>query len=214
MKNDQPKPKASSTRRQQDKEIVRGKILDAARELMVSVGYEGVSTRAIGRKIGYSPMAIYGHFADMDSLLRELCSLDFNAFRESMQRLAVVDDPVERIREMGMAYVRFGLENPGQYRLLFLAPVPPELSDHAYKSGDPNEDMYAFLRSTVAEAVAAGRFREGLEDVDAIAQVFWATTHGTVALHLSHGHEHKIPWCPVMERAQLAVETVLKGFLR
>ena len=58
MNDEQGRPKASKTRRQQDKELVRGKILDAARELMVSVGYEGVSTRGIARKIGYSPMAI------------------------------------------------------------------------------------------------------------------------------------------------------------
>ena len=51
-------------RREREKSETRDKILDAARELFVTEGYEGVSMRRVADKIEYSPTAIYVHFAD------------------------------------------------------------------------------------------------------------------------------------------------------
>src|SRR5215510_5139899 len=49
-------------RREREKSETRDKILDAARELFVTEGYEGVSMRKVAEKIEYSPTAIYVHF--------------------------------------------------------------------------------------------------------------------------------------------------------
>ena len=48
-------------------------ILDAARELFATEGYEAVTMRRIADRIEYSPTAIYFHFKDKESLVRELC---------------------------------------------------------------------------------------------------------------------------------------------
>ena len=54
-------------RREREKSETRDKILDAARELFVTEGYEGVSMRKVAQKIEYSPTAIYVHFPDKSS---------------------------------------------------------------------------------------------------------------------------------------------------
>ena len=64
-------------RRVREKEVVRGKILDAARELFVAEGYEAVTMRKIAQAIEYSPTAIYLHFRDKEAVINAICDTDF-----------------------------------------------------------------------------------------------------------------------------------------
>src|SRR4051794_27023394 len=107
----------ASGRRNQEREQVRGKILAAARELIVREGYEAVWRRKIAGGVESPAMALYRHFADKETLLRELCLEDFRTLRQAMDRIAADPDPIARLRRMGMAYVEFALEFPHQYRL-------------------------------------------------------------------------------------------------
>ena len=59
----------SKERRERERDAVRTKILDAARELFVAHGYGGVSMRAIADKIEYSPTVVYKHFEDKEALI-------------------------------------------------------------------------------------------------------------------------------------------------
>ena len=64
-------------RREREREEVRTKILDAARDLFTSEGYEKVTMRRIAEAIEYSPTAIYLHFEDKEDLVLALCRQDF-----------------------------------------------------------------------------------------------------------------------------------------
>ena len=55
-------------RQERDRETVRRSILEAARDLFVSEGYQNVSLRKIADRIEYSPAAIYGYFPSKDDL--------------------------------------------------------------------------------------------------------------------------------------------------
>ena len=79
-------------RRERERLQTRDKILDAARELFINEGYEGVSMRKVAQKIEYSPTAIYGHFADKEDLFLQLCHSDFQRLAQSFARLAQVKD--------------------------------------------------------------------------------------------------------------------------
>jgi AcrR family transcriptional regulator len=203
-------------RRQREREELREKILDAARELFVTQGVEAVTMRKIAEKIEYSATALYGHFADKESLLRALCDADFRSLRGSFGRIARIADPVERLRELGRAYVGFALEYPSHYRLLFMTrqerPLDPERSE--IERGNPDQDAYAFLLATVAEGLAAGRFRDEFDDADLVAQVVWSGVHGVVALELTKGDDRWLDWRPVAERSAVLLEVVLRGILK
>ncbi len=88
-------------RREREKSETRDKILDAARELFVTEGYEGVSMRRVADKIEYSPTAIYVYFADKNELFHELCRQDFARLQEVMQSAEMPADPIERLRQIG-----------------------------------------------------------------------------------------------------------------
>src|SRR6187455_2587939 len=100
-------------RREREKSELRGRIMDAARELILEQGVEAVSMRKIADRIEYSPTAIYQHFKDKEELLHAMCERDFDALGEDMRaQTAGVGDPIERIMMVGTGYVRFAMEFP------------------------------------------------------------------------------------------------------
>src|SRR5271157_2470714 len=203
-------------RRDREKLETREKILDAARELFVAEGYDGVSMRKIADKIEYSPTAIYVHFADKDELFREICHEDFRRLAQSLIGLAQVPDPVERLTKLGYAYIEFGHQHPNHYRTMFMTPHPPILKSEVALEGkgNPEEDAYEFLRATVAEGLRLGVFREDLTDVDLIAQTLWAGVHGVISLQIAKCEDPWVPWRTLKERTQMMLDTQLNGLLK
>lgn len=201
-------------RREREREEMRGAILDAARELFASDGYEAVTMRRIAEKIEYSPTAIYFHFRDKDALVRALCDHDFLQLAQQFITIAAIDDPIEKLKKTGLAYLRFGVEYPNHYRLMFMTPHPrltPEESD--LKHGNPEEDAYAFLKGIVAEAVAKGRFDES-SDVELLSQTVWAGVHGVVSLQIAKCNDSWVEWRPLEQRAAFMIDTLVDGLTK
>jgi len=203
-------------RRDRERVETRDKILEAARELFIDEGYEGVSMRQIADKIEYSPTAIYVHFKDKDELFLEICHQDFRLLAHSMASLAQIADPVERLRKIGSAYIEFGLNHPNHYRRMFMTPHPPMTKDveELMGKGNPEEDAYELLRATIGEALQAGAFREHLKDADLIAQTLWAGVHGVTSLQIAKCNEGWVPWCPVQQRGEAMINGLLDGLLK
>ena len=203
-------------RRAREKSETRDKILDAARELFTSEGYEAVSMRKLAEKIEYSPTAIYVHFADKEELFHELCQEDFGRLAEVFQSSAMPLDPVERLRFIGQTYVDFGARYPNHYKLMFMTAHPAEELNEEDREikGNPEVDAYAFLKLSVQQAIDAGRFREGLNDAELISQTLWAAVHGVISLNIAKSHDNWVDWRPLAERANLMLDTVLRGLTR
>jgi AcrR family transcriptional regulator len=198
-------------RREREKAELRTKILDAARELFIREGYEAVTMRKVADKIEYSPTAIYLHFADKDTLIRELCNHDFQAFAARFLEVAAIADPVERLRKTGEVYAAFGLQHPQQYRLMFMAPRP-FVEPTKEETEDPARNAYVFLRATVEQAIAEGRIRHEFRDPELLAQTIWAAVHGVVALEIAQGCEKGwVNWRPVQKRVQAMIDLTLSA---
>jgi AcrR family transcriptional regulator len=205
----------SRDRRQREREEVRAKILDAARELFVTQGVEAVTMRKVAERIDYTATALYTHFEDKQALLRALCDADFHALRGAFERIAKVADPIERLRKLGRAYVAYALEHPNHYKFMFMTLHPAlDPKQSGIERGNPEQDAYAFLRATVAQGLEAGRFRNEFQDADLLAQVIWSSVHGIVALHLIKGHDPWLAWRPVKKTAAVVIETMIRGLVR
>lgn len=191
-------------RREREREEVRLKILDGARELFATEGYDKVTMRRIADAIEYSPTTIYHHFEDKDDLVRALCE------REFAQLLAVLPaaapaDPVEWIRQLGRAYAAFGIAYPNHYRFMFMTP------HREHELSEPGQMAYDLLRSAVQKAIEAGRFVT--QDIDAAAQVLWASLHGVVALLTTYAPAQfpRVPAVP--DLVERVIENGVRGFL-
>jgi len=201
----------SAERRRRESAETRQRILDAARDLFVENGFEATSMRAIAQRIEYTPTAIYHHFANKETLLTELCSQDFRALAAAFQRIGRVEDPVERLRRIGAAYVEFGLDNPMHYQFMFMTVRPGPGPEEALM--DPSEDAYAFLVGTVEEAIAAGRFRPEYRHPHQVAQILWGALHGLISLRIAKTHDAWVDFHDIRDTAAAAREALLQGML-
>jgi AcrR family transcriptional regulator len=203
-------------RREREKSETRDKILDAARELFITEGYEGVSMRKVAEKIEYSPTAIYVHFADKEELFRELCHEDYAQLAQVFQSSMISTDPIERLKQIGAIYVDFGTRYPNHYKFMFMTPVPVHEPNEVDREimGNPEVDAYAFLKWAVQQAIDAGCFREEFADADLISQTLWASVHGVISLQIAKGSDFWVEWRPIKDRAEMMLDITLRGLVR
>jgi AcrR family transcriptional regulator len=203
-------------RREREKSETRDKILDAARELFVTEGYEGVSMRRVAEKIEYSPTAIYVYFADKNELFHELCRQDFARLQEVMQSAEMPADPVERLRQIGRSYIQFGMRFPNHYVFMFMTPHLPQEPDEEDREiiGNPEEDAYAMLKWAVQEAINARCFRDEVQDAELVSQTLWASVHGVISLNIAKGKDPWVEWRPLEDRSEMMLDITLRGLLR
>ena len=206
---------ASLARRERQKAETRQAILDAARELFVTDGVEATTMRAIAAKIGYTPTAIYHHFRDKDALLEELCIADFGALGQAMLKIGRIENPAERLMRMGAAYTDFALDNPSQYRFMFMTVHGhTNIEELAADRFTPDLDAYGFLLTTVQEGVAKGIFRPEMTDGPELAQMFWGAIHGVISLWFTHCDDPNIVLRNPRETVRTMCSTLLRGALR
>ncbi len=203
-------------RREREKSETRDLILDAARELFVTEGFEGVSMRKVADRIEYSPTAIYVHFADKEELFRELCHQDYARLAQVFQSSVMSSDPIERLKQIGAIYIDFGTRYPNHYKFMFMTPHPPHQPDDVDREmmGNPEMDAYAFLKWAVQQAMDANCFRKELTDAELISQTLWASVHGVISLQIAKGCDQWVDWRPIRDRAELMLDTTLRGLVR
>jgi AcrR family transcriptional regulator len=203
-------------RRTREREETRSRILDAAREMFVQDGVEAVTMREIAKRIEYTPTAIYHHFRDKQALIEELCLIDFRGLAQAFQKIGRIEDPVERLRRIGLAYMDYALEHPSHYRFMFMTPKPLlPASSFGISDGEPDTHAYVVLHSTVAEGIAQGRFRPEFTDADELAQVLWSGVHGIVSLQIVKGGKgDHIAWCDPRETGRAMLDVLMRGALR
>jgi len=205
---------ASKDRRERERSELRTSIIDAARRMIITQGCDALSMRKLAEAIEYSPTAIYQHFADKDALIREICRTDFAQLASMSREMQSIADPIERIRQTGYGYIRFAVEHPEHYRLMFMTPQKPgPAPEDLERKGDPEQDGYAALKLAIEEAMKQGRFKSSLTSVELIAQVFWAAVHGVASLQITHD-DCWVEWTPLEDRIRTTVDGILDGLMR
>jgi AcrR family transcriptional regulator len=200
-------------RRALARDTVRTRILDAARELFVRDGIEAVTMRAIAKRIEYTPTTIYHHFRDKHTLLEELCLLDLGSLAHAFQRIGRIEDPIDRLRRIGLAYIDFAVDHPSHYRFMFMTPKP-ELAAVAEAAASPDQNAYMILLETVRDGIAAGRYRPEFDDPQQLAQLMWGGLHGIVSLQIVKAEEPWVEWRDVRETARAMIDLSMRGVLR
>lgn len=167
----------ASIRRQQHKRELRRVILDTAREIFASEGYESFSMRKLAGKIEYSPGSIYLHFKNKEELFETLVEESFERLLQALNRIKngqAEDDPVEALKKGFRVYVEFGLRNPNDYSFAFLLRRP--VLKRPYRV----HPAFGTMRHMVARCVDENRFRA--VDVETTSQALWAAIHGITSL--------------------------------
>lgn len=191
----------SRERRVREKAVLRQAILDAAGNLFADKGYDSFSMRKLAEEIGYSVATLYLYFKDKDELLFSVLDEGFLRFEQALKEASESSShPQNRLTSIGRAYIRFGLENPAYYRLMFM-----HRSDYLIQArpgeSEPRMATFRILQEAVAAVKNAGGFRYG--SMESFSDALWASVHGCVALCIT------IPGLTGDRAAELA-ETTLK----
>ncbi|MEU7477646.1 TetR/AcrR family transcriptional regulator [Lentzea sp. NPDC042327] len=153
-------------------------IIDAARELAESDGWDAVTTRRLAEKVEYSQPVLYSHFKGKDAIVRAVAVEGFAELGRRMHaaRTTPTTTSTAPLRALAEAYLRFAGERPALYDAMFVQRI-----DIAFGS----EETPAELRTSFGEIVAALEPVAGDRDLDALAEAFWSALHGIATLR--HG---------------------------
>lgn len=139
--------------------------------------------RAVARIAGVSHQAPYHYFADREAILAEIVKSGFETLHEYEKgAVAAVSDPLERVAELGCAYVQFALDHPALFQLMFRREmVNLENFQEAHEIADKTFE----LPLSVIAAAHSKKPEDSLNETIAC----WSMAHGLATLML----EGKMP---------------------
>jgi AcrR family transcriptional regulator len=196
-------------------EDTRAALLASARDLFLQSGPTQFSLREVARRVGVSAAAVYRHFENKDALLFAACTQGFERFLAYLVRALGAPTALERLLATGEQYRLFGMENPLDYRFIFMSSAETisqrlgPSSEYRSKDGVPQGLTFRLLIDRVSECMDASVIAKG--DPQLVALRIWAHVHGLVSLRLS-GHLAALGGdCEYAEFYRASVAGLLRG---
>lgn len=166
---------------EEDVEQFRSSLCEVAARLFAQDGYGGVTLRALAAELGCSPMTPYRYFDNKEAIFDAVREAAFERFAEAQANAVRSNaEPLDRLRCLARAYVRFALDEPYAYRIMFELD-PPEARLPEPELGSEHR-AWRVMRDTVGDAVACGAMTG---DPTTLAHLAWSGVHGLVSLHLA-----------------------------
>ncbi len=159
---------------------LRRDLLDAAIAVVSLEDPANLSLRAIARTLGVSHAAPKNHFADKTELLTAIAVEGFGLLGQAMEEArAAASGAVSALQASGEAYVRFSLEHPGYFRVMWRNELLDQQDEHLRGAG---RAVFGGLRASVVAAQAEG-WGVGLP-VEDLSVAAWSAVHGMAQLYL------------------------------
>jgi AcrR family transcriptional regulator len=159
---------------------LRRVLIETALGMVEEEGAWDFTLREVARRAGVTHAAPYHHFADKSSLLAEVAVLGFEALRRQMETAIRTQSasPREVLTGIAMAYIRFGVEHPAHYRLMF----GPELADRERHPAlaQAADGTFAVLTNAIERGQQVGDVRRDSVPQQALAA--WSLVHGLTTL--------------------------------
>ncbi len=170
-------------RKERERLEMKQRILDAAKDVFIQEGYDKASIRAIAERIEYSPATIYLYFKDKDELFYAVHEFGFARLFEQMHSLLVIENPLERLRQMGIRYLEFAVANPELYDLMFISRAPMVAIHKKYDDDwDCGQQNFVLLQEIIRQCMAEGLMRE--TDLSVATMSIWSFVHGLASLFI------------------------------
>ena len=161
-------------------------ILDAALEIIREEGPGALNMRALAERSDYSAAGLYEYFGGKDEILAEVCQQGHERLASHM-RLADSSLPVvDYLFEIGINYIRFALENPDHFLLMFTAAPPSFSGDFSPEKLLEGDSSFSILLAAIRRGIEEGVFvtRPGFRLME-MAYAAWVMVHGIAMLRLT-----------------------------
>ena len=160
---------------------LRDALIRAADELLSERGLEGFTLRETARRAGVSPAAPSHHFGGTAGLLTEVAAVGYQELADRLKIAGETRTPAECLKAQGVAYVRFAVDFPGRFHLMFR-------HDLLLKEQPSLEQATGQARDALEKTVLAIRGQPENAELDAEGEAMligiWSTAHGFAHLTL------------------------------
>lgn len=162
---------------------LRRSLLDEALVTIRAEGVGAVTLREIGARLGVSRTALYRHFADKRALLAAVATEGFRMLRHQLLEAWGEGRDPAAFDAMGHAYVRFAVENPAHYRVMFGGYL--DTKDEGSELSQEAAGAFQSLVEALAELQGRAVVRD--DDLLLMARFVWAVVHGVALLCIDTG---------------------------
>ncbi|HEU4539241.1 MAG TPA: TetR/AcrR family transcriptional regulator [Polyangiaceae bacterium] len=161
---------------------LRRKFIDASLALVTERGVEGLTLRDLAKRVGVTHPAVYRYFPDKAALLASVAEEGFWEMRSAVIRAcAPYPDTRSRFNKLVDAYVRFAVEHPAHFRLMFGPEAAEKWSVPSLRAAETA--TFNLCLDAVIEGQRDGLVRQG--EAREIALAGWAMMHGLASLVLN-----------------------------
>jgi AcrR family transcriptional regulator len=169
--------------RKYDSDERRRMLIRATANMLEEGGLRAVTMRALSARIGISHAAPYRHFRNKTALLAAVAEDGFDRLAERLEKLdgAWGGEPLERFRTSACGYVRFAVDNPELYRLMFGKESAGDGPIH--RLAPPAHRILTILHKMIRDCQNHGLFR--LNNPANQATFAWAAIHGLSLLMIN-----------------------------
>jgi AcrR family transcriptional regulator len=151
------------TRRERERAERHRLIIDTARELAESQGWDAVTVRRLAERIEYSQPVLYSHFAGKDEIVTAVAE-------EGIAEMAAWSRAA--LAAVARAYLDFATTRPALYDAMFLMKVNLAFGENA---SQPLRDAFAVMFAAFAPFA-------GEHDPETFTEVGWSALHGLATL--------------------------------
>jgi len=169
-------------RKEQERKVLKNKILDAASNIIISEGFEKLSIRKIADVIEYSPAVIYNYFKDKAEIVSYVISENSSKIFNILKNIQFDEqNPDNTLREGLKEYIKFVLENPEHYRAFIMSDtvIMNEKTGMMHKGVAEEKQTMKYIKKIIVLGVEKEIFEQGDEEL--LAQIIWASTYGLLS---------------------------------
>ncbi|OZE94694.1 TetR/AcrR family transcriptional regulator [Rhodococcoides fascians] len=154
------------------RESSAARMIDAAEHLMETEGISGVTVRSVARASGLSHGAPRRYFPTLAALHAAVAQRGLQDLRRRIEReVGENTEPAARLRAAALAYVRYAVERPDMFALVFRHDILANSGMHLRGTSLP---LFAFVTDLVEPLAGT--------DTHVRAVQIWTAVHGIAAL--------------------------------
>ncbi|WP_459961859.1 TetR/AcrR family transcriptional regulator [Nocardia sp. IFM 10818] len=164
---------ASQARKERERADRHQLIIDTARELAETQGWDAVTVRRLADRIEYSQPVLYSHFAGKDAIVSAVAlqgAAELAAATRELREAA--DSPEAAVRAVSEGYLAFARDSAALYDAMFLLRTDLKFGPEAPQQ---LKDAFFELLQTFAPFAPP-------HDVETFTEVVWSALHGLATL--------------------------------
>ena len=156
--------------------FTKNEIIQAAIDITRKEGFDSISARVLGKKLGSSSKPIFSVFENMEDVQTAVVAYAKEIYNQYIQKgMLQADDNVPRCKCIGQQYIKFAIEEPKLFQLLFMKEQEHILN---FENILPNIDL------NYKDILLAIETDYGLDSFTALRlyQHIWVYAHGIASL--------------------------------